>query len=79
VKINVRLSLAGTLHTDGPSPAAEIEQAAEQLGISLHKLRKAATSLGVDTRDNIWRLPDVVIPFTPRGGVLWGIPEGEAA
>jgi len=77
--INVRLSLAVTLHTDGPQPAAEIEQAAQQMGISRHALRKAATSLGVETSGQVWQLPDMVLPFTPRGGRLWRLPEGEVA
>jgi hypothetical protein len=78
-RINVRLSLALTLHTDGPQPAAEIEEKACQMGISRHALRKAATGLGVEPTDRVWRLPDMVLPFTPRGGRLRRIPAGEAA
>jgi hypothetical protein len=80
MRINVRLSLATTLHADGPTSAAKLESAANQMGISRHDLRKAATSLGVETGSNVWRLPSGVIPFKPRGGELCPIPEeGEAA
>ena len=79
MKINLRLSLATTLHNDGPVPAAEIEHAAAQYGISRHELRKAATSLGVETSGSVWQLPDCVIPFAPRGGSVCPIPKGEAA
>lgn len=79
MKINLRLSLATTLHNDGPVPAAEIEQAAAEHGISRHELRKVATGLGVETSGSVWRLPDCVIPLTPRGGSVWAIPKGEAA
>jgi len=78
-RINLRLSLATTLRRDGSVPAAEIEQAAAEHGISRQELRKVATSLGVETNRNVWRLPHVVVPFTPRGGLVWGITEGEAA
>ena len=79
MKINLRLSLAATLHNDGQVPAAEIEHAAAQHGISRHELRKVAASLGVETAADVWRLPEGVIPFAPRGGMVCKIPEGEAA
>jgi hypothetical protein len=79
-RINVRLSLAATLHKDGPTPAAELEEAALLHGVSRHALRGAATSLGVETSGGVWKLPDVVIPFLLLGGTLHRkIPTGNAA
>lgn len=79
MKINLRLSLATTLHADGAVSRVEIEHAAAQHGISRYDLREAATSLGVEATGSVWRLPECVIPFIPRGGRIFAMPKGEAA
>ena len=59
----VRQALADCL-SRGPAPAAKVENFAREFGWPHRTLHSAARSLGVNTYELIWRLPDCVIPFT---------------
>ena len=65
-----RLPLARALYELGPRPESEVRSVAAKNNIPFDELMAAARSLGVTTikrgRERYWRLPEVVVPFTPR-------------